>query len=73
MLKISLDLRPMCFSITSPMDLPSWRMEANRAEKSCTPPKKMPPITIHRSTGIQPKNAAWMGPVMGPAPAMEEK
>ena len=63
----------MCCSMTSPMVLPSWRMEANSAEKSCTPPKKMPPMTIHSSTGIQPKKAALIGPVIGPAPAMEAK
>ena len=52
---------------------PLWRMEANSAPKSCMAPKKMPPMSTHRSTGTQPKMAAWMGPLMGPAPAMDEK
>ena len=36
---------------------------------------KMPPMTIHSAQAPQPKPAAaaLMGPVMGPAPAMEEK
>ena len=66
-------LGPMESRMTSPMDLPSCRMEANREPKSCNPPKKMPPTTHQRNTGTQPKTAAWMGPLMGPAPAMEEK
>lgn len=37
------------------------------------PPKKMPPTSTHRVTGSQPNMAAPMGPVIGPAPAMEEK
>ena len=40
---------------------------------SHTPPKKMPPMRTHSSTGTQPKTAAWIGPLIGPAPAMEEK
>ena len=52
---------------------PLWRIEANSAPKSCVAPKKMPPMSTHKSTGTQPKMAAWMGPLMGPAPAMDEK
>ena len=55
------------------MDLPSFLTLAYRAPKSVTAPKKMPPTRIHSSTGSQPKAAAWMAPVTGPAPAMEEK
>ena len=64
---------PMLAEMTSPMDCPLWRMEANSAPKSWTAPKKMPPMSTHSTTGTQPKTAAWMGPLMGPAPAMEEK
>ena len=63
----------MFTSIISPMDCPLWRMEATSAPKSWTPPKKMPPINTHRATGTQPKMEAAIGPVIGPAPAMEEK
>ena len=63
----------MLVEMISPMDLPSWRTEANRAPKSWTPPKKMPPIRIHSVQASHPKPAAPMGPVMGPAPAMDEK
>ena len=52
---------------------PLWRIEANRAPKSCMAPKKMPPMSTHSSTGTQPKTAAWIGPLMGPAPAIDEK
>ena len=52
---------------------PLWRSDANRAPKSCMAPKKMPPMSTHKSTGTQPNTAAWMGPLMGPAPAMDEK
>ena len=63
---------PMYFSISRPMDLPSFFTLAYRAPKSVTAPKKMPPSRIHSSTGSQPKAAAWMAPVTGPAPAIEE-
>ena len=65
----------MLAEMISPMDRPPWRTEATRAPKSWTPPKKMPPMTIHSAQASQPKPkpAALMGPVMGPAPAMEEK
>ena len=63
----------MFWAITVASVCPLWRMEANSAPKSCIAPKKMPPRSTHRSTGTQPKMAAWMGPLMGPAPAMDEK
>ena len=65
--------RPILSSITVPMDLPLLRTDANSAPKSCTPPKKIPPMSTHSATGTQPKTAAWIGPFIGPAPAMEEK
>ena len=49
---------PMYFSISRPMDLPSFLTLAYSAPKSVTAPKKMPPIKIHSSTGSQPKAAA---------------
>ena len=64
---------PMEVRMISPTDLPSLRMDANREPKSWRPPKKIPPKTHHRNTGTQPNTEAWMGPLMGPAPAMEEK
>ena len=63
---------PMYFSINRPIDLPSFLTLAYSAPKSVTAPKKMPPSRIHSSTGSQPNAAAWMAPVTGPAPAMEE-
>ncbi|MPN23143.1 hypothetical protein SDC9_170530 [bioreactor metagenome] len=63
---------PMYFSISIPMDLPSFFTEAYSAPKSCTAPKNTPPISTQSNTGIQPNMAAIMGPVTGPAPAMEE-
>ena len=53
------------------MDLPSFLTLAYSAPKSVTAPKKMPPRMIQSSTGSQPKAAAWMAPVTGPAPAIE--
>ena len=49
---------PMYFSISRPMDLPSFLTLAYSAPKSVTAPKKMPPMRIHSSTGSQPKAAA---------------
>ena len=63
----------MFFSMTAASVWPLLRREANRAPKSCMAPKKIPPMRTHSSTGTQPKMAAWMGPLMGPAPAIEEK
>ena len=31
----------------------------------------VPPIRIHKSTGSHPKIAAWIGPLIGPAPAID--
>ena len=64
---------PMVSLITTPMDCPLLRTDANSAPKSWTPPKKMPPIRTQSITGIHPKAAAWIGPLIGPAPAMDEK
>ena len=52
---------------------PPFRAEAKRDPKSCRPPKKIPPITHHKKTGTQPNTAARIGPLIGPAPAIEEK
>ena len=47
------------FSATTTASVwPLWRSEANRAPKSCMAPKKMPPMSTHKSTGTQPKTAA---------------
>ena len=46
-------------------------IEAYRAPKSCTAPKKMPPTSTHSTTGSQPKAIATMVPVTGPAPQIE--
>ena len=64
---------PIVSRMTSPMDWPLLRTEAKSAPKSWTPPKKMPPTTTQRRTGTQPKIAAWIGPLIGPAPAIDEK
>ena len=62
------------FSATTTASVwPLWRSDANKLPKSCIAPKKMPPMSTHKSTGTQPNTAAWMGPLMGPAPAMDEK
>ena len=34
-------------------------------------PKAKTPIRIQSITGSQPKIAAWIGPLIGPAPAMD--
>ena len=67
----TLPIPPTYSSIIRPKPLPLLRTEANRAEKSCTAPKKMLPMMIHSSTGPQPNMAAMIGPLIGPAPAME--
>ena len=66
-------LFPMESRMISPTDFPLWRRDANREPKSCRPPKKIPPMMHHKNTGTQPKTAAWIGPLMGPAPAIDEK
>ena len=40
-----------------------WKRTGHR--QSWTAPKKMPPISTHSTTGIQPNTAAWMGPLIG--------
>ena len=67
-----LPVLPMYFSMIIPIDFPSFFTEAYRAPKSCTAPKNKPPIRSHRSTGTHPNTDARMGPVTGPAPAIEE-
>ena len=49
---------PMYFSMSIPMDLPSFLTEAYSAPKSVTAPKNTPPISTHSSTGSQPNAAA---------------
>ena len=73
MIKRRFARRDMLAEITSPMDCPLCRIEANNAPKSWTPPKNTPPTRIHRVTGSQPNMAAPIGPVIGPAPAIDEK
>ena len=63
---------PMYFSITSPMDLPSFLTDAYREPKSCTAPKNTPPTSSQSKTGTHPNIAAMIGPCTGPAPAMDE-
>ena len=61
----------MYFSMSWASDLPLFFIEAYRAPKSCTAPKKMPPMRTHRTTGSQPKAMATIVPVTGPAPQIE--
>ena len=68
-----LALSPMDSDMIVPMERPLFLTEAKSDPKSCTAPKNSPPTSIQIVTGIHPKMAAWMGPVMGPAPAIEEK
>ena len=63
---------PMYCSIKPPIDLPSFLTDAYKAAKSCTAPKNIPPISNHNKTGTQPNIAAIIGPVTGPAPAIDE-
>ena len=53
---------PMYFSITIPIDFPSFFTDAYIALKSCTAPKKIPPNRSQRRQGTQPKAAARIGP-----------
>src|SRR5574344_1368182 len=57
----------------SPIDLPSLSKEAASEPKAGTPPTNTEPMTIQRYTGIHPNAAARIGPVIGPAPAIDEK
>ena len=50
----------------------SFLTDAYRAPKSCTAPKNNPPTTIHKNTGTHPNTLARIGPVTGPAPAIDE-
>ena len=63
---------PIYCSIIAPIDFPWLFTDAYHAPKSCTAPKKIPPIRSHNKTGTQPNIAAIIGPVTGPAPAIEE-
>ena len=64
---------PIDCLIISPTDFPLLRIDAKSEPKSCKPPKKIPPITHHSETGNQPKTEAIIGPLIGPAPAIDEK
>ena len=66
-----LPILPIYASITYPIVRPLFLTEAYIAEKSWTAPKNNPPIRIHNKTGTQPNTAAWIGPLIGPAPAIE--
>ena len=54
-----------------PIDLPLFLTEANIEEKSWTAPKKIPPMMHQSITGSHPNTAAWIGPLIGPAPAID--
>ena len=56
--KSFLPVLPIYFSISIPIDLPSFLTEAYSAPKSVTAPKNTPPISTHSSTGSQPNAAA---------------
>ena len=58
--------------MTKPIDFPSFLTEAYKEPKSCTAPKNNPPMINHRSTGTHPNTDARIGPVTGPAPAIDE-
>ena len=62
---------PMYFSMSWARDLPLFFIEAYRAPKSWTAPKKMPPTRTQSTTGSQPKAMATIVPVTGPAPQIE--
>ena len=59
---------PMYSSMIYPIVRPLFFTDAYMDAKSC---KNTPPMRIQSSTGSQPKIAAWMGPLIGPAPAMD--
>ena len=63
---------PMYFSMIIPIDFPSFLTDAYREPKSCTAPKNNPPTSNHRRKGNQPNTDASIGPVTGPAPAIDE-
>ena len=62
---------PIYASMIYPIVRPLFFTDAYMDAKSCTAPKNTPPMRIHNRTGNQPKIAAWIGPLMGPAPAMD--
>ena len=62
---------PIYASMIYPMVRPLFFTDAYMDAKSCTAPKNTPPMRIQSRTGSQPKIAAWIGPLMGPAPAMD--
>ena len=63
---------PIYFSMIIPMDFPSFFTDAYKAPKSCTAPKNNPPMSNQSNTGTHPNTDAKIGPVTGPAPAIEE-
>jgi len=72
--KIIPALREINFSDIVPMDLPSSLTEARRERKSWTPPMKIEPNIAQSIAGNGPHHMnANIGPIMGPAPAIEEK
>ena len=62
---------PIYSSIIYPIVRPLFFTDAYMEAKSCTAPKKTPPIRIQSITGSHPKIAAWIGPLIGPAPAID--
>ncbi len=64
---------PRMDSVSVPIDRPLWRVESQRAAKSCTAPAKTVPTTTHRKAGSQPQMTAIAGPTIGAAPATEVK
>ena len=71
-MKSFLPALPIYFSMIIPIDFPSFFTDAYKAPKSCTAPKNNPPINSQSNTGTQPNTDARIGPVTGPAPAMDE-
>ena len=57
----------------SAIDLPSYRIEANKMTISWTAPASTEPIKIHKVPGKYPNCAAMTGPTKGPAPAIAAK
>jgi hypothetical protein len=68
------DWRLMCSRTTSAIERALCRIDATRADISCTPPMKIEPMRIQISAGSQPNvRPARIGPTIGPAAAMAEK
>ena len=72
MIKSFFAFAPIVSLMISPTDFPLCLIDAKSEPKSWTPPKKIPPIMHHKNTGTHPKTAACIGPLIGPAPAIEE-